>query len=83
MKGQVRRILYVWGYYRLSTLLLLMTVLLVFAGFVCSSANGVWLGVDPQPKCADGQMALLTKRLHLTSEQQTQIRPVIEFSHEN
>jgi len=56
MKGKVRRILDVWGYYRLSTLLLLMIVLLAFAGFVCSSANGACFGRGPQPKCVYEQM---------------------------
>jgi len=52
MKGKARRILDVWGYYRLSTLLLLMIVFLVFAGFVCSSANGAGFDRGPQPRCS-------------------------------
>jgi hypothetical protein len=57
MKGKVRRILDVWGYYRLSTLLLLMIVLLAFAGFVCSSATaGLLRHESPAKVCrwADG-----------------------------
>ncbi len=52
MKGKARRILDVWGYYRLSTLLLLMIIFLVFAGFVCSSASGAGFDRSLQPRCS-------------------------------
>lgn len=58
MKRKVRHILDVWGYYRLSTLLLLMIVFLLFAGLVCSSANQAGSGLGPQPTVIDDPMAL-------------------------
>jgi|APSaa5957512622_1039677.scaffolds.fasta_scaffold137452_1 hypothetical protein len=57
MKRKVRHILDVWGYYRFSTLLLSMVVFLLFAGLVCSLANGADTGRGPQPKVIDDQMA--------------------------
>jgi len=78
MNNKVKYILDVWGCYRITTLLLLMVILLAFAGLGCSSTSGAGFGRDPQPKSVDDQMALLTERLHLTSEQQTQVRPIIE-----
>jgi len=82
MNKKGRHILDVWGYYRLNAQLLLMAILLAFAGFTCSSAHGAGFGRGPHPKRVDDRMAFLTEKLQLTSEQQTEVRPILEAVYE-